>query len=119
MPVGPGPVPDGLAPVRGRLAAASTAPPEGETVTELVAAPGLSVCHVLSGQLPAPLDFCQDDDELAIVLEGSAVLEMGGRTLGLDAGEWLWLPAGTAHRLVSTQPGTRWLTVHRRPTANE
>ncbi len=29
----------------------------------------------------------------------------------LGPGDWVLLPAGTPHRLVETEPGTKWLTV--------
>lgn len=70
------------------------------------------VSQVLSGRLPAPVDYRQDHDELALVLHGGAVLEVDGERLELETGMWVVLPAGTPHRLVGTEPGTSWLTVH-------
>ena len=49
---------------------------------------------------------------MALLLEGSALLEVGGQPLQMGPGDWVWLPAGAPHRLVSTEPGTSWVTVH-------
>jgi quercetin dioxygenase-like cupin family protein len=46
------------------------------------------------------------------VVSGSAILEVGPEVMALGAGDWVWLPAGTPHRLVSTERGTSWVTVH-------
>ena len=72
------------------------------------------VKQVLSGQLGAPVGYRQDEDEWALVVEGSAVLEVAGSQLELGVGDWVWLPAGAAHRLLRTEPGTSWVTVHAR-----
>jgi quercetin dioxygenase-like cupin family protein len=34
-----------------------------------------------------------------------------GETVTLSVGEWILLPRGVVHRLVSTVPGTHWLAV--------
>jgi len=69
------------------------------------------VDQILSGRLDGPVDYCQEADEWVIVLDGSATLAMEGREMHLEPGDWVLLPAGTAHRLVETQGGTSWLTV--------
>jgi quercetin dioxygenase-like cupin family protein len=46
------------------------------------------------------------------VLSGAATLELDGETVGLEARDWLLLPAGLPHRLVHTEPGTEWLALH-------
>jgi mannose-6-phosphate isomerase-like protein (cupin superfamily) len=70
--------------------------------------------HIVSGRLEAPVDYDQDDDEWVLVLAGSAEIEIHGEVLDLAAGDWLLLPARTPHRLLSVEPGTRWLAVHAR-----
>jgi cupin 2 domain-containing protein len=47
-----------------------------------------------------------------VVLDGAAVLEVDGQRLELGPGDWVFLPAGVAHSVVSTDAGTRWLAVH-------
>jgi cupin 2 domain-containing protein len=75
----------------------------------------LVVSHILSGLVDNPVDYLQDEDEWALVVEGSALLEVGGETLEMGPGDWVWLPAGTPHRLVRTAPGTSWVAAHVRP----
>jgi mannose-6-phosphate isomerase-like protein (cupin superfamily) len=97
--------------VKGSLHSASAAPGEGETTAELVHSGGVAIEQILSGELAAPVDYCQEDDEWALVIEGSATLEVEGESIELGAGDWILLPAGVPHRLVRTSPGTSWLTV--------
>jgi cupin 2 domain-containing protein len=74
----------------------------------------LEVRQVLSGELEAPVDYLQPDDEWALVVSGSARLEVDDDVLELGPGDWVWLPAGTPHRLLRTEQGTSWVTVHHR-----
>lgn len=97
---------------RGTLARSQAAPARGERDEAVLCSGGLAVHHILSGALVKPVSYAQDDDELALVLEGSACLDVEGQLLDLVGGDWVWLPAGTSHCLLSTVPGTRWLTVH-------
>jgi quercetin dioxygenase-like cupin family protein len=36
---------------------------------------------------------------------------VAGTPVHLATGEWLLIRAGTAHRLLATEPGTSWITV--------
>jgi hypothetical protein len=98
-------------PVRGRLAASSTAPDVGERTEVLAETPLVTVEHVLSGRLDDAVAYRQDHDEWVVVVEGSAELDVDGERHELTAGDWLLLPEGTPHRLLRTAPGTRWLAV--------
>jgi cupin 2 domain-containing protein len=97
---------------RGRLADRAAAPARGERTDELVRHGNLVVEQILSGTLDGPADYVQEQDEWVVVVAGGAVLEVGGERLELAARDWVLLPAGTPHRLVSTEPGTEWLAVH-------
>lgn len=97
---------------RGRLADPSRAPASGESVTELARVRNLVVEQILSGELPAPVDYRQDHDEWVAVLHGAARLDVAGESLDLHAGDWVLVPAATPHRLVWAEPGTSWLAVH-------
>jgi cupin 2 domain-containing protein len=96
----------------GRLADRSAAPERGERTDEVVRHRNLVVEQILSGTLDGPADYVQQQDEWVVVVAGAAVLEVGGERRELAARDWLFLPAGTPHRLVSTEPGTEWLAVH-------
>jgi cupin 2 domain-containing protein len=78
----------------------------------------MEILQVLSGELDGPVDYLQDHDEWALVVSGSASLLVGSELLELGSGDWAWLPAGTPHRLVRTEPGTSWVTVHARTPAH-
>jgi mannose-6-phosphate isomerase-like protein (cupin superfamily) len=41
-----------------------------------------------------------DDDEVYVVLEGSGALEVEGRTVPLERGHSIFVPAGAEHRFV-------------------
>jgi cupin 2 domain-containing protein len=100
---------------RGRLGVGSDAPDHGERMEVLGSLGGVTVEHILSGELEAPVDYDQDHDEWVLVLEGAATLDVAGDRLSLRTGDWLLLPAGTRHVLQATEPGTRWLALHAAP----
>jgi cupin 2 domain-containing protein len=79
-----------------------------------VGAQGLEVRQVLSGELGAPVDYRQEEDEWALLVSGSACLEVDHDVIELGPGDWVWLPSGTPHRLLRTEQGTSWVTVHHR-----
>jgi cupin 2 domain-containing protein len=97
---------------RGRLRDGAAAPASGEAVERLLVLPGVRIEQILSGTLEAPLDFRQEHDEWVVLLAGGASLVVAGEDLELEAGDWLFLPAGVEHRVVSTAPGSSWLAVH-------
>jgi len=47
-----------------------------------------------------------------VLLAGSARLRVRDRAYELDAGDWLFLPAGLEHELLETAPGSAWLAVY-------
>jgi cupin 2 domain-containing protein len=96
---------------RGRLRDSGAAPVRGESVEPLVARTGFSVEQILSGSLPSPVEYRQDHDEWVVVLAGGGVMTVEGASVDLSAGEWVLLPRGVPHRLMSTVPGTSWLAV--------
>jgi len=99
----------------GRLLLPTAAPARGERAEVVARFAGVVIEQVVSGALDAPVDYDQDHDEWAVVLAGAAVLDIGGVRHDLTPGDWVLLPAHVAHRLVHTQPGTVWLTVHGAP----
>lgn len=97
---------------RGRLRAGAQAPAVGEELDSVLALPGVAVEQILSGELAEPVDYRQEHDEWVVLLEGRATLVVDGDDVDLAAGEWLFLPAGVEHRLLSTAPGSSWLALH-------
>lgn len=97
-------------PTAGRLD--PTPPDAGERFDRLISRPGMRIEHIVSSASPDPAPYRQVDDEWVLLLAGAAVLEVGGVDHVLGAGDWVWLPAGLPHRVVSAEAGTRWLAVH-------
>ena len=95
---------------RGHLLDTSSAPDTGERVYEIVHTRSVTIEQVLSGEIE-PVGYLQAEDEWALVLSGSATLELDGEQIELGTGEWLFIPAGVPHRLLGAEPGTNWLTV--------
>jgi cupin 2 domain-containing protein len=100
---------------RGRLSSSADAPATGETFVPLVDTPRLLVEQILSSDSASDELYVQERDEWVVVLEGSAALDLNGTAIELTAGDWIVLPAGVAHRVLRTEPGTTWLAVHTPP----
>jgi cupin 2 domain-containing protein len=98
--------------VRGRLVGPAGAPADGEVVRRLAVVRNLVVEEILSGTLPAPVEYVQEQDEWVALLAGRARLEVAGETHELGPGDWLLLPAGVPHTLLETEHGAAWLAVH-------
>lgn len=61
-------------------------------------------------------DFEHDVDEIVMLLEGSAQIELAGRTVRVQPGDELRIPAGVRHTVRNCGAGpARWL--HGYPTA--
>lgn len=55
-------------------------------------------------------DFLHDVDELVLLLEGECIIETQGRTLRLQPGDELQIPAGARHTVRNCGSGpARWL----------
>ena len=89
-------------------------PATGERFRELLRRPNLVIQHILSSDRPEPVDYCQDEDEWVLLLQGSARIEVAGRPLELGPGDSLLIPARTPHRVLATsgEPHCIWVTVH-------
>jgi cupin 2 domain-containing protein len=98
----------------GRLLQPSDAPRNGERVEEIARIRNLVIEQILSGQVE-PAHYLQAHDEWVLVLSGGATLDVDGDIRELRTHDWVLLQAGTPHRLITTEPGTTWLAVHRHP----
>jgi len=98
--------------LRGRLSPGTEAPQSGERSEVLARIGGAVVEYILSGRISTPVDYDQPHDEWVAVLDGAAVIEVDNEHVVLSSGDWIMLPAHVPHRLVETQPGTRWLALH-------
>ena len=89
-----------------------TAPPAGELFVDLATVGDARIEHIVSSDSPDPAEQVQDWDEWVLVLSGAAQLEIRGTRQDVSAGDWVLLPAGTAHRVLGTLVGTQWIAVH-------
>lgn len=88
-----------------------------EVFTTLLSRPGARVERIVSqGQItPEDAPYCQDWDEWVLLLAGGARLWLADEgEVALAPGEHLLIPAGTAHRVVWSDPAcpTIWLAIH-------
>jgi cupin 2 domain-containing protein len=97
---------------RGSILPGTEAPTTGERVEVLSAGPGWRVEQILSGTLSEPVADLLDHEEWVVVLDGAAVVEIEADALELQDGDWIRIGAGVPHRVLSADPGTRWLALH-------
>ena len=100
-------------PTVGRLDA--DPPPTGERFDALLDRADARIVHIVSTPSADDTVYDQDDDELVLLLDGGATLEIDGAPHDLEPGTFAWLPAHTPHRVTRCEPGTRWLAVHLSP----
>lgn len=87
-----------------------------EWFESLVANPHVRIERIVSlGHCSAP-DFWYDQPqhEWVMVIKGQAILQFEDRTLTMQAGDYVQIPARTPHRVKWTTPDepTIWLAVH-------
>jgi len=100
----------------GRLLEDLRAAPGEETVTTLLQQGGVRIERIVSLDYASPRGFWYDQTchEWVMVIAGSGEVEFDdGRTIRLEPGECLDLPAGCRHRVSWTDPDspTVWLAV--------
>lgn len=86
-----------------------------ELFTELLSEGPVRIERIVSfGQAsPAGFWYDQPENEWVLLLEGSAQLQLDGKTVDLASGDYLNIPAGMRHRVEKTAENTRtvWLAV--------
>ncbi|MDD2451171.1 cupin domain-containing protein [Sulfurovum sp.] len=87
-------------------------PTEGESFTTLFENDRLTVSRIVSSDRLEPKLYCQEVDEWVILLEGAATLRIETELKTLNRGEFLHIPAHTAHEVVATKQGTLWLALY-------
>ena len=92
-------------------------PTTGEAFDELLRCRNLRIERIVSSPMPEPTLYDQPQDEWVLLVQGSALLEISGERVDLRAGDHLFIPARTPHRVVATsaEPRCVWLTVHLDP----
>jgi cupin 2 domain-containing protein len=88
------------------------APDTGEAFHLLAELGPVRIEHIVSSAAPDSGQQVQDWHEWVLLLAGAAELEVAGERLPLSTRDWVVIPAGAPHRVLSTQAGTEWLAVH-------
>jgi cupin 2 domain-containing protein len=96
----------------GNLFTDSAPPQAGERFDTLLNHKNLAVERIISSAASVPHQYIQEQDEWVVLLHGEAVLQTAGESFSLKAGDYLFLPAGVPHTVVSTSEGAMWLAVH-------
>jgi cupin 2 domain-containing protein len=87
----------------------------GEQVSRLLDSPAFRLEQIVSNGEASAKDFWYDQPEAEWVLlvRGKAILRFqGDRSLGLDAGDSVVIPAHSRHRVDSCSQDALWLTLH-------
>jgi cupin 2 domain-containing protein len=87
-------------------------PSHGERFADVTRFAAVRIEAIVSSATPESVEHVQDHDEWVLLLEGSATLDVDGTRVELSTDSWAMLPAGTPHRVVRTDAGTRWLAIH-------
>lgn len=87
-------------------------PQSAETFTTLLEHKNIKINRIVSSNNLDETVYIQEEDEWLVVLEGQATLLLNDEKKTLIKGDTLFIPSKTLHRVLSTQSGTVWLTVH-------
>ena len=87
-------------------------PQSGETLTTLLEHKNIKINRLVSSDDLKVTEYKQEEDEWLVVLEGQATLLLDNEEKELSKGDTLFIPSTMPHRILSTQSGTVWLTVH-------
>jgi len=87
-------------------------PQDGETFTTLLEHKNIKINRIVSSDSVDEKVYSQDEDEWLVLLEGEATLLLDNKEISLVKGDTLFIPSKTPHRVLRTQNGTLWLTVH-------
>ncbi len=90
------------------------APAQGERIDDLCSCRNVRVERILSPAAFESGPYDQEQDEWVMLLEGTARMEVGEEIVDLAAGDYLFLPTHTPHRVLytSASPSCRWLAIH-------
>ncbi len=87
-------------------------PESGETFTTLLEHKNIKINRIVSSSDVKPVEYIQDEDEWLVLVEGEATLLVDNEEKMLTEGETLFIPAKVPHKVLKTNAGTVWLTVH-------
>lgn len=91
---------------------------ESEEFETLLQQGHVKIERIVSSSHPDDTLQCQTHDEWVLLMQGAAILELNGNAQSLTLGDYLFIPAGAPHRVVSTdsEPPCIWLAIHIDPS---
>ena len=87
-------------------------PSIGEDFTTLFEKEKIKIVRIVSSDTLETKEYCQEEDEFIILLEGSAKLDLDGKVVALNRGDTLYIPAKSKHKVLATDKGTLWIAIH-------
>lgn len=96
----------------GNLFADAVPPITGERFETLLQHGQVVIERIVSSSQPDPVEYRQSQDEWVVLLQGAADLIVNGEPVHLQAGQHLFIAAGTPHTVQGTSQGAIWLAVH-------
>ena len=87
-------------------------PNSGETFTSLLEHKNIKINRIVSSSDVKPVEYIQEEDEWLVLLQGEATLLVNNEEKTVTKGETLFIPAKVPHKVLKTNDGTVWLTVH-------
>ncbi len=90
-------------------------PTTGERFDTLLRCRNLVIERIASSSAIPPNRYVQTQDEWVLLLQGTAHIEIDGKTESLRAGDYVFLPANTPHSVKQVSDGAVWLAVHLHP----
>lgn len=93
----------------------SSPPGHGERFETLLAHRNLVIERIASSADIQSVDYVQPQDEWVLLVRGGALMNVAGESVTLSCGDYLFLPAGTPHRVERCDADTLWLAVHLHP----
>lgn len=92
------------------------APPiTGERFETLLQHKNLVIERICSSSEIPLNQYVQTQDEWVLLVQGTAEIEVDGKTEWLKPGDYVFLPANTPHRVKKVSQGALWLAVHLYP----
>jgi cupin 2 domain-containing protein len=87
-------------------------PKTGEIFTTLLEHKNIKINRIVSSANVEPIEYMQEEDEWIVVLGGKATLLIRNKEVILLKGDTFFISANTPHKVLKTENGTVWLTVH-------
>jgi cupin 2 domain-containing protein len=93
----------------------AASPQEGERFDTLLRHRNLHIERIVSSSRIAPQTYAQPQDEWVMLVRGQARLQVNGKPILLNEGDYVFVPAGTPHSVENASEGAMWLAVHLYP----